>query len=198
MKILIDNGHGWNTPGKCSPDKSLREYKWNREIAKLIHAELIRKGFNAQLIVPEDNDITLGERCRRANNIWRDTGKNAILVSIHVNAAGNGDWKTACGWSAYTSRGKTKADTLATYLYNHAKKNMPGMKMREDWSDKDPDIEADFYILKHTNCPAVLTENFFMDNKEDLAFIMSDEGKQKIVKMHVDGIVDYLKTELGL
>ena len=198
MKILLDTGHGWNTPGKCSPDKSLREYKWNREIAKLIHAELIRKGFNAQLIVPEDNDITLGERCRRANNIWRDTGKNAILVSIHVNAAGNGEWKTARGWSAYTSRGKTKADTLAAYLYKHAKKNMPGMKMREDWSDKDPDIEADFYILKHTNCPAVLTENFFMDNKEDLAFIMSDEGKQKIVKMHVDGILDYLKTELGL
>lgn len=26
MKILIDNGHGENTPGKRSPDGSLREY----------------------------------------------------------------------------------------------------------------------------------------------------------------------------
>ncbi|ROS80388.1 N-acetylmuramoyl-L-alanine amidase, partial [Muribaculaceae bacterium Isolate-039 (Harlan)] len=33
MKILIDNGHGNNTPGKCSPDQSLREYAYAREIA---------------------------------------------------------------------------------------------------------------------------------------------------------------------
>lgn len=26
MKILIDNGHGAETPGKCSPDGRLREY----------------------------------------------------------------------------------------------------------------------------------------------------------------------------
>ena len=33
IKILIDNGHGIDTAGKCSPDGSLREYKWAREIA---------------------------------------------------------------------------------------------------------------------------------------------------------------------
>ena len=33
MKILIDNGHGENTPGKRSPDGSLREYAYTREIA---------------------------------------------------------------------------------------------------------------------------------------------------------------------
>ena len=36
MIILIDNGHGIDTAGKCSPDKSLREYKWAREIATLL------------------------------------------------------------------------------------------------------------------------------------------------------------------
>lgn len=33
MKILIDNGHGRETPGKRSPDGTLREYAWNRLIA---------------------------------------------------------------------------------------------------------------------------------------------------------------------
>ena len=34
-------------------------------------------------------------------------------------------------------------------------------KIRKDNSDGDPDKEYNFYILKHTQCPAVLTENFF-------------------------------------
>lgn len=198
MKILIDNGHGWNTPGKCSPDKTLREYQWNREIANRIHAELTRIGWDAELIVPEEGDTTLGERCRRANTAWKAAGRDAILVSVHVNAAGNGAWMSGRGWEAYTTKGKTKADELATYLYKHARKNLPGIKMREDWSDGDPDKEDDFYILKHTSCPAVLTENLFMDNKEDLAFIASEEGKQAIVQLHVDGIIDYLRTEPDL
>ena len=36
MKILIDNGHGVNTPGKCSPDGVFREYKYTREIAAAV------------------------------------------------------------------------------------------------------------------------------------------------------------------
>lgn len=33
MKVLIDNGHGADTPGKCSPDGRLREYAYTRDIA---------------------------------------------------------------------------------------------------------------------------------------------------------------------
>ena len=40
MKILIDNGHGHNTPGKRSPDGTLLEAAYNREIAQLILAKL--------------------------------------------------------------------------------------------------------------------------------------------------------------
>jgi len=67
----------------------------------------------------------------------------------------------ATGWSAYTSVGITSSDKLAECLYNAAKKNLSDKKLRTDYSDKDSDIESNFYILKHTLCPAVLTENFF-------------------------------------
>jgi N-acetylmuramoyl-L-alanine amidase len=43
-----------------------------------------------------------------------------------------------------------------------------------------------------TNCPAVLTENLFMDNKEDVKLLLSEEGKNKIVNLHVKGILTYL------
>ena len=42
MKILIDNGHGENTPGKRSPDGTFREYAYTREIADEVVREMRR------------------------------------------------------------------------------------------------------------------------------------------------------------
>ena len=213
MKILIDNGHGVNTPGKCSPDKRLREYAWSREIASRIVAELKARGYDAERIVTEETDISLTERCRRANAWCAKLGtKNVIFVSIHSNAAGgDGKWKTAGGWCVYTSPGKTKADDLATVLWNTAQvvlkpyiDNFAVLKqnkeydsrqvpMRADWSDGDPDYEARFTVLTRTNCPAVLTESLFQGNKAGANFLLSENGKKLITQLHVDGIINYLK-----
>ena len=46
---------------------------------------------------------------------------------------------------------------------------LPGQRIRKDTADGDPDQEKDFYILRHTSCTAVLTENLFMDNRNDVA-----------------------------
>ena len=194
MKILLDNGHGFDTPGKRSPDGHFREYAYNRYLAFLIRERLIALGLDVQLVVPEREDISLKERCRRVNAICKQFGNDqVILLSIHVNAAGNGqNWLDARGWSCFTTRGKTKADALATCLYEAAKNHLPGMRLRTDFSDGDPDIEKDFYIIRHTSCPAVLTENLFMDNREDVAFLESEEGSKAIVNLHVDGILQYL------
>ena len=190
MKVLIDNGHGSNTPGKRSPDGQLREYAYTREIAERLVMELRKNGIDAERIVKEEIDVPLAERCRRANEY---KASEAVLVSIHCNAAGNGsDWMSARGWEAWTSVGKTKADKLATCLYENAEHCLPGMKIRKDMTDGDQDKENGFYILKHTKCPAVLTENLFQDNKEDVEFLLSEEGKLAIVNLHVWGIMKYL------
>lgn len=194
MKILIDNGHGENTPGKRSPDGVLREYAYAREIADDIVRELTKRGYDAERIVKENMDVSLAERARRANEFCGKLGtSNVILVSVHCNAAGCGEWMQARGWSAYTAKGRTKADALATCLYDVAETVFVGQKIRKDMSDGDPDWEENFYILQKTKCPAVLTENFFQDNKDDVAFLLSSEGKKQIVRVHVDGIIKYLE-----
>ena len=212
MKILIDNGHGHNTPGKRSPDGKFIEATYNREIATRIVAELQNKGYDAELLVPEDNDISLEERVRRVNKICLASGQscptrsgispaptghpNVILISIHINAAGNGSkWMNATGWSCYTCKGQTQSDKLADCLYEAAIKNFPGRRIRTDYSDKDPDWEENFYILRHTLCPAVLTENFFMDSHSDLEYLQSRAGMQAIMDTHVEGIIEYLETK---
>ena len=79
---------------------------------------------------------------------------------------------------------------MPTFLWKLTKK--PGQRIRKDTADGDPDLEKDFYILRHTSCPAVLTENLFMDNRDDVAFLESAEGSQAIVNLHVEGIRRFL------
>ncbi len=195
MKILLDNGHGFDTPGKRSPDGFFHEFAYTRFLASQIQEQLLSLGLDSKLLVPEMEDIPLPVRCSRANAICQEIGKDqVILISLHVNAAGNGhEWMNARGWCCYTSRGLTKADRLANALYDAAKVWLPGQRLRVDYSDGDSDLEKNFYILRHTSCPAVLTENLFQDNKDDVAFLESGEGAQAIINLHVEGIFRYLQ-----
>ena len=81
MKIFIDNGHGLMTAGKRSPDGQFREPFYNREIARRVVSNLRDRGLDAELLVPEDDDISLAERVRRINAACFLLGKqNVILV----------------------------------------------------------------------------------------------------------------------
>lgn len=197
MKILIDNGHGSNTPGKMSPDGLFREYAYTREIAAKVANKLRNEGYDVHLLVPELYDVKLIERVHRVNVKCQTYGaNNVLLVSIHCNAAGNGkEWLNGRGWEAWTSKGQTEGDKLAECLYESALEVFaPGTKIRSDWGDGDYDKENQFTILSKTLCPAVLTENFFMDNKEDVDYLLSDEGKKAIVRCHIEGIKKYIKS----
>ena len=193
INILIDNGHGNDTLGKCSPDKSILEYKYNREIAQEVHQQLQKEGYNSIILVPEINDISLKTRVMRANKY---NANNTILVSIHCNAASNGDWKNVSGWSVWTSKGQTRGDKLADCMFEAAEDALQplGKKlMKQTYNDGDVDYESNFSIIAKTTCPACLVENFFMDSKQDVEFLLSDEGKKAIVQLHVNGIKKYIE-----
>ena len=202
MIILIDNGHGDNTRGKCSPDKRLLEWSYTRRVASLVVARLKAAGHDARLLVPEKTDVPLTERCRRANAVCASAGSSSVLlVSIHVNAAGNdGLWHEATGWEVWTSPGKTPADSLATSLYEAARRVLTPLRpdipshrlMRGDFTDGDCDKEARFTILTGTRCPAVLTENLFQDNRADVEFLLSRQGIAAIADLHCAGIQSFL------
>lgn len=196
--ILLDSGHGANTPGKRSPDGEFREYLYVREVAQEAQRELVKMGIECELLVRESLDVSLGERVRRVNEYCKKYGaKNVALVSIHVNAAGDGSrWMNGTGIEVWTSNGKTRSDELAQMFIEAAKNNHKGMKIRTDYSDGDGDKEAQFDVLAKTKCAAIITENGFMDNKADVEYLLSPEGKRAVVMTHVDAIINYAKKYL--
>lgn len=194
--VILDNGHGENTKGKCSPDKRLKEWSWTREIVNLLYAKLSTYGIRTIMLVPEDKDISLSERVKREKSITKTEKKNGnetLLISIHINAAGvDGKWKNARGWTGWVAQEcSEKSKQIAQILYAEAEKRglqgnrcVPSTKY---WT-------ANFTMLSDTSCPAVLTENLFQDNLEDVEFLLSDEGKQEIVDLHFDAIIKYMNS----
>lgn len=188
MKVLIDNGHGLDTAGKRSPDGRLLEYAYAREIARRLETELKAHGIDAVRITPEEYDVPLSERCRRANKYG---SKGVLLVSIHCNAAGaDGKWHNAHGWAAYVSNNASvNSKTLARCLIQAAKEQ--GLSVRE-YAHQVPYWTQNLAICRDTRCPAVLTENLFQDNRSDVNYLLSEDGKQAIVNLHVEGLIKYI------
>ena len=178
MLVILDNGHGKETKGKRSPvwpdGSQLLEWEFNRDIVSRVTTLMERAGLPCVKLVPEMSDVPLTERCRRANEIYDRNNGHCFLISIHSNAGGGS------GIEVYTSRGETNADGIAFEIFNQLDEEFGDeWPMRADWADGDPDKEEDFYILSRTKCPAVLVELFFMDNKKDCRFILSEEGRQR-------------------
>lgn len=227
--VILGTAHLGTNAGKQSPDGRLKEAEYSRQIVAEIEDKLLSLGYNVVVDyrpLSEDESMravskTLSQQNRElvyranfVNALCKKFGKDKVVyVSIHVDAAppNDGKWHNAGGWSAYTTVGQTKADTLAEHLYNAAEKHLAsyaaqmeeGKKtgmygknqrpFRTDTSDGDKDMESNFYVLRQTSCPAVLTENLFQDNEVDVKYLLSDIGRTAIINLHVEGIINYLK-----
>lgn len=197
--VILGTAHGINTKGKRSPDGRLREYAYSREIVVRVDEALRAEGYQTIIDLKQDYEPSLGFRVRVVNNLCQKYGASRCLyVSIHVNAAGMGQkWEKASYWSVWTSRGKTRGDVLGRCLYDAAVEVLRplGRSVRGDWSDGDGDCEANFYVLQKTQCAAALTENFFQDNKSDVDWLLSEDGKTALTDLHVTGIKKYIEQQ---
>lgn len=197
ITLLLDNGHGDPplTGGKCSPDKSILEYYWARDMVQRIARKARAAGIPVEIIVPETTDIPLKTRTNRVNAICRAKGgsKNCVLISVHINAAGgDGKWHDARGWCGFIApNASANSKRLARILWEHA--DRAGLRGNRC-------VPAERYWVKSlamcrdTNCPAVLTENLFMDNRADAEYLKSESGKETIADLHIAAIKEYIKT----
>lgn len=194
MKILIDNGHGSNTSGKRSPDGKLREYAYTREIAQMLVDKLNANGYDAQRITPETQDVSLTERCRRANKICDKYGaKNCVLVSIHLDASPGSGWQKARGFSVRVSNNASQNSKRLARILTETAIELRLMGNRSIPAEKY--WVQNLAICRDVACPAVLTENLFMTSKEDVEYLLSQEGKNAVMLLHYYALMKYIGDE---
>lgn len=198
MIVMLDNGHGSNTSGKCSPDGTHREYKWARDFVDRLHKSLVAAGIDVHILVPEDTDIPLMTRCARANGIALKKGKkNCLLISIHNDAAGSDKkWHTARGFSARTAL-KPSAASMAFAKLMQSKMKQAGFGGNRSVPNEGF-YRQNLAICRETTMPAVLCENLFMDNKQDLAILNSELALERMCEVYVEAIKEYIAKKLYL
>lgn len=191
---ILDNGHGgvvgghYLTEGKRSPvwsdGSQLFEGEFNRAVVARITEGLTALNVGYMLLAPEQEDISLTARISRAESFYAHSPLPCILISVHANA-GSGN-----GYEIFTSKGQTKSDEYAEIFLQTYAHVFPGYKMRKDITDGDLDKEANFAILHKTSMPALLTENFFMDNQMECRnILMTKEGRNCIADAHINAII---------
>lgn len=177
IKVVIDPGHGFPDPGAVGVKST--EAEINLSVGRKLLTEFANRGHNPTLtrnstarLVISDRNADLGKRPKIANEMTAD-----CFISLHCNSAVN---KSASGFEIYTTPGQNISDPLATEIFKEWQKTFPQQKMRTDYSDGDPDKEANFAVIRLTRCPSVLIEMGFISNPAEEDFLLNELNQNKM------------------
>jgi N-acetylmuramoyl-L-alanine amidase len=168
MLIVIDAGHGPNTPGKRTPDGSMKEYDFNSAVANYLRDELAKyENVRTHFTHSDREDVPLKRRTDEANRICAD-----LFVSIHANAAG-ANWSSAEGIETFVYKTRPReavalAEKVQAQLIASTGRKNRGVKT------------ADFHVLRETKMTAILVECGFMTHREEAALLKSDDYRRKV------------------
>lgn len=196
MKVLIDPGHSLQTTGKISPDGSVKEYLFARELATAVERKLRQAGIDVERIITpeEDDNIDISSK-ERADRIYKTSCREeCLLVSLHSNmTVSDGKWHNGRGWSIYVDRHATDRSRLLAFLIA-GEAGSEGLKVNK------PDDDSQFlcwetdlgYGEAIKDIPAVLIKSAYLDNKDDVKYICSEIGVKSLSDIIVRGISNYL------
>lgn len=177
FKIAIDAGHGFNTPGKRTPN-GVREWTLNHAVAIFLENEL--NNYDVEIIRTDDRtgviDVDLNERVNRANNFGAEA-----FVSIHHNAY-NGKWGNHTGVEVYHANPNMKDHELAKVV---------APKLAEKTGLKNRGVKFAQFVVLSVKATAILCEGGFMDSNIDNPMITSEKGQKAYAQAVCEGLVQF-------
>lgn len=187
---ILDSGHGPKTKGKRSPyfedGKQLIEYEFNRDIVEMICVELEKKGVDFFKLIESNEDCgsDLKMRVTRANEFAITSNHQCIYVSVHGNAGprNDGQWTSARGLETWYLSSSKIGKKIAPVFQN-------SLVDKLGWLNRKIRTGQNFYVLKYTSMPAVLTENGFFNNRIEGRMMLSSYYRRKIADAHVEVIM---------
>lgn len=222
MRIVVDPGHGGKDPGAVR--SRYREKDWNLDVAKELAALLKKGGFEVKLTREKDTFIALSERSKMSNNFKADlfvsvhtnasknrnangfqvyfrsekaTDKEAAEVAAFENEAMQYEevhynFVDALLQSLAKNEYINESSKLAGYVRNAVYKQ-PGIGIAVNQNSSVR--QANFYVLKGVNSPAILVEMGYISSNKDRARLANGTVRDRMAKGIYTGIVNYAKKE---
>jgi N-acetylmuramoyl-L-alanine amidase len=163
-KIVIDPGHGGPDPGAVNVELGIKESELALQYGLMLHSRLYADLYEILMTRERDIFIPLRERVKMAQKFKAD-----LFISLHMNSAEN---PLARGFEVWTSVGKTRADEIATSIFENIADEFPSRKPRADWSDM----------------PAVLVELGFICNNEEAIWLTKPSTMLSYARAIINGI----------
>ena len=187
--VCLDPGHGVESPGKCSPDKSYYEHEFALDMARRIQAHLERCGVRVVL-------TRTGEHCPTGKADTNDLLKRVaisdaagadLFVSIHSNASGN-EWSNASGLMIYTSAGPKTASRNVAAKAVLSRMTAAGVELRGSPLVHDMEL----VVTRKTVAPAMLIEYGFHTNRTEVGLLKKSSYRAKLAEATAKGVCDFL------
>ncbi|MEH6942442.1 N-acetylmuramoyl-L-alanine amidase family protein [Bacillus sp. JJ722] len=176
LKIVLDAGHGPNTPGKRSPDGSLREYQFNKRVADVMKLKFSDyEGVQVLFTHSDGRDVPLSERTNAANK-W---GAN-LVVSLHANANA-GKMGSHGGIETFIYTKPSAKSTEVAKAVQSALIKATGLR---DRSVK----KGNLHMVREPKAPSILVEYGFMDSYTDLPLLKTDSYRILCAETTVNAI----------
>ena len=191
ITVVIDPGHGKTTGGKRSPDSSLMEWEFNRDVAYRLKDLLEAQGYTVIMTVAKDDktDPSLASRVAVANN-----AENVdLFVSIHSNAGGNGSrWTTAHGWEVWIHKSGGVSEKAAKAIEAATKASIT--ELTDRGIKKTGTGEKGLYVNRNTEMPSLLIEHGFYDNKTECQLLKTSAFRQRLAQADATGIINFFNS----
>ncbi len=174
--IVVDPGHGGSDAGAIGIG-GLREKDINLDVSLQVAQILEQNGIQVVLTRRDDRDVELEPRTVMANRVNAD-----LFVSIHANAI---------------DMSRPDVNGIETYYYESGR-NLAEYIHRsilESFDVSDRGVRrARFYVLRHTNMPAVLVEMGFVTGRDDARILADPAQRQRMAQAIARGILRYAQA----
>ena len=176
-RIIIDPGHGGKDPGTIGIG-GVQEKDIILPIS-LDVAEILRKQ-DIEVILTRDSDnfISLQGRTDMANDLNAD-----LFVSIHANAINLSRPDVNGLETYYYKSGRRLAEVIHWSILNGVKIDNRNIR------------RARFYVLRHSNMPAVLVEVGFLTGAVDSSNLKDPNYRRQMAEAIARGIIEYIKQD---
>ena len=182
--VVLDPGHGGRDPGAVNELVGITEAEMTLDVCQRAQA-LLSSCCEVVLTREKDCFVSLRARPVLANKLKADA-----FVSYHFNAGSSS--RTALSFEGFTTPGQNNSDKLCQAILEAHGRLLPEQSLRADRGDGDDDKEANFAVIRGTDCPSCLIEGEFIHTIHGAELIKNENKRQMMALAVALGVKRFL------